>query len=119
MITWDLVGLPYRWGARPSEGATDCFQLVCEVRRRLGLTDYEQEFQWVYETYDERTLPDRRIARWLLTKGSRTTVLEPGTISLSSWRALASWTGTGWLCIAPGKAVVLLKELPGHWFTVP
>ena len=119
MNTSDLIGLGYRWGAVPSEGATDCFQLVCEVRRRLGLTDRTTEFGWVYQTYTEATLPPKRIARWLLTTGRRTTELVPGVISLSSWRAMASWTGTGWLCIAPGGSVVILRQMSGHWFFVP
>jgi hypothetical protein len=119
MISWDLIGLPYRWGAKPSEGATDCFQLVCEARRRLGLADYTAEFAWVYETYTEETLPDRRIARWLLTKGTRTSTLEPGTICLSTWRAMASWTGTAFLFIAPGGRVCLTERLTGPLFTVP
>ena len=119
MKTWDLIGLEYRWGSRPDEGATDCFQLVCEVRRRLGLSDYSQHFNWVYETYTEATLPKQRIARWLLTTCSRTATLEPGTLNLSNWRALASWTGTGWLCIAPGGTVGVTPHLAGHWFTAP
>lgn len=48
----DLIGLDYEAGARYHDGCRciDCFALFCEVRRRLDLYDYEQEFQWVYDT---------------------------------------------------------------------
>jgi hypothetical protein len=47
----DLIGLSYEAGAKYSPGCSriDCFALLCETRRRLGLIDYEDEFQWVYE----------------------------------------------------------------------
>ena len=61
----DLIGLQYRWGARPSDGTneTDCFQLSCEVRRRLGLADVSSEFEWVYEEYTAETLSRMRLIR--------------------------------------------------------
>lgn len=83
----DLIGLEYGWGHRPRDGSgkTDCFQLVCEVRRRMGLGDYEPMFEWVYSKYNQDTLPSRQIARWLLQNGKRlsspvegATVLLPG-----------------------------------------
>mgnify|MGYP007019973068 CR=1 FL=1 len=48
----DLIGLDYKAGARyaPNCSCIDCFALLCEARRRLGLKDYEDEFQWVYES---------------------------------------------------------------------
>lgn len=47
----DLIGLSYEAGARYFPGCShiDCFALLCETRRRLGLVDYEDEFQWVYK----------------------------------------------------------------------
>ena len=43
----DLIGLQYQWGARFADGKgyTDCFQLVCEIRKRLGLSDYSGKFE--------------------------------------------------------------------------
>jgi hypothetical protein len=69
----DLVGLRYGWGHRPGDGSglTDCFQLVCEVRDRLGLSDYRDRFAWVYERYTEQDFPRQLLARWLLKHGSR------------------------------------------------
>jgi hypothetical protein len=58
----DLIGLNYKAGARYFDGCAeiDCFALLCETRRRLGLYDYEAEFQWVYE---EEKLPVRKIVK--------------------------------------------------------
>jgi hypothetical protein len=50
----DLIGLPYQWGAAPWSGKTDCFQLACEVHKRLGFADYSNQFEWVYELFDEQ-----------------------------------------------------------------
>lgn len=84
----DLIGLEYGWGHRPGDGSgrTDCFQLVCEVRRRMGLGDYGAMFEWVYSKYTDETFPRRLIAKWLLQNGKRrsspfegATVLLPGT----------------------------------------
>lgn len=65
----DLVGLPYRWGARPVEGATDCFMLCGEVRRRLGLPDYFQQYSWIYERWDAFSFPSAIVLRWLQRHG--------------------------------------------------
>jgi hypothetical protein len=53
----DLIGLAYRWGCRPGDGTgcTDCFQLVCAVRRQLGLPDHAAQFEWVYREQTAET----------------------------------------------------------------
>lgn len=58
----DLIGLDYKAGAKyfPGCRSIDCFALFCETRRRLGLKDYEDEFQWVYES---DKLPVKAIVR--------------------------------------------------------
>jgi hypothetical protein len=87
IYTNDLIGLEYGWGHRPGDGSgkTDCFQLVCEVRRRMGFGEYGPMFEWVYSKFNEETLPKKQIAKWLLSNGSRcnepfagATVLLPG-----------------------------------------
>ena len=80
----DLLFLRYGWGHAPGDGSglTDCFQLVCEVRRRLGLRDYGPQFDWAYETYTEETLPRVRLMRWLLEHCSRVDTPQPGDLSL-------------------------------------
>ena len=76
----DLIGLSYERRARPSDGngKTDCFMLLCEVRRRLGLHDYEEYFQWAYDEYEANNLPMKRIIRWLLENGEKTATMNDG-----------------------------------------
>lgn len=107
----DLIGLQYGWGRRPGDGSgmTDCFQLTCEVRRRLDLKDHTEMFAWVYEEYDEQTFPRGRIARWLLQYGARLADPTPGAVALlpgSSGAALGTATDHGVIFIAPGQNVV-------------
>lgn len=80
----DLIGLQYERRARFCDGneKSDCFMLVCEVRRRLGLHDYEDEFRWAYEEYDSGNLPMKRIVRWLFENGKRTTQRENGNVAI-------------------------------------
>jgi len=80
----DLLLLRYGWGHRPGDGSglTDCFQLVCEVRRRLGLLDYAPSFEWAYAAYTETTLPRVRLMRWLLENCSRVSTPRPGDVLL-------------------------------------
>jgi hypothetical protein len=56
--------------------------LVCEVRRRLGLHDYEDDFRWAYDEYDAGNLPMKRIMRWLLENGKRTNDLTDGNVAI-------------------------------------
>jgi hypothetical protein len=80
----DLIGLSYERRARPSdgEGKSDCFMLVCEVRRRLGLYDYEDDFKWAYDEYDSGNLPIKRVIRWLFENGKRTTTKDDGNVAI-------------------------------------
>ena len=80
----DLIGLRYAWGHRPSDGSgfTDCFQLSCEIRKRLGLIDHSSLYSWVYEQYTEATFSARQLARFLLTSGTRTTSPSTGNMVL-------------------------------------
>jgi len=80
----DLIGLSYERRARfcDGEGQTDCFMLVCEARRRLGLRDYEEDFRWAYDEYDAGNLPMRRIMRWLLEHGRRTNAYDDGNVAI-------------------------------------
>ena len=89
----DLLFLRYGWGHAPSDGSglTDCFQLVCEVRRRLGLRDYAPDFAWVYGTYTEATLPRMRLMRWLLEHCSRVMTPQPGDLLLCQGQAAGAF----------------------------
>ena len=89
----DLLWLRYGWGHAPGDGSglTDCFQLVCEVRRRLGLRDYGPEFDWAYDTYTETTLPRMRLMRWLLDHCSRVDTPQPGDVLLCQGAAAGAF----------------------------
>jgi hypothetical protein len=80
----DLIGLNYERRARyvDGEGKSDCFMLVCEVRRRLGLYDYEQDFAWAYDEYEANNLPMKRILRWMLEHGIKTNELKDGNVAI-------------------------------------
>lgn len=80
--TNDLIGLEYGWGNKPGDGSnrTDCFQLVCEVQRRLGLRDYSSDYEWVYQQYTDETFNRRSILRWLFQRGLREPYGRTGSI---------------------------------------
>lgn len=104
----DLIGLSYGWGHRPGDGSgrTDCFQLVCEVRRRLGLRDYGKTFEWVYSRYSDETFPRRLLMRWLRQYGRPLAEPTPGAVTWLPGNALGTCTGWGVVFIATGQNVV-------------
>ena len=112
----DLIGLQYGWGYAPGDGTgmTDCFQLVCEVRRRLGLTDYAPEFDWAYRTYSEETFPRTRLIRWLMERCNRTTEPAPGDVVLfGGATAMGAVTAErGAIFLAGGQRVAHLPVVP-------
>ena len=107
----DLIGLEYKWGASFADGSgyTDCFQLVCEVRKRLGLSDYSSKFQWAYDFYTQDTFKPIRLAKWLLQTGRRLTLPEHGAVALladPTNPALGSVVDGSIVFISAGKRVV-------------
>ena len=111
----DLIGLEYEWSARFSDGAgkTDCFQLVCEIRKRLGLTDYTEKFKWAYDHYSPETLKPVRLARWLLKEGKRLKMAEHGAVALladPTSPALGSVVEGSIVFISPGKRVARIAN---------
>lgn len=107
----DLIGLQYRWGARPSDGTneTDCFQLACEIRRRLGLVDISSEFAWTYEQYTAETLSRTRLIRWLLKRGERIKMARHGALALvagGTSAALGTVVDHNLILISPGGSVI-------------
>jgi len=108
----DLLGLTYAWHHSPADGTgkTDCFQLCCEIRRRLGLYDYAPEFAWVYETYAENALPRTKIGRFLLQLGHRVTDLRDGDPvlfpSITKRGALGTFVENSVLLIGPRQNVI-------------
>lgn len=116
----DLIGLEYAWANAPSDGkgTTDCFQLCCEIRRRLGLYDYAPFFAWVYGHYAETALPRTAIARWLLTYGHRVDDPKNGDPVLfpakSGRGALGTYLNEGVLFIGPRQNVIRIPFSTGN-----
>lgn len=107
----DLIGLQYKWGEAPANnsGYTDCFQLACEVHKRLGLHDYTQQFEWVYAQYDEATFPRRLLVRWLRENGTRCYPQEGAVTLLPTTTGSALGTfldATSILFIGPDSHVI-------------
>ena len=119
----DLIGLTYSWNCKPSDGTgkTDCFQLCCEVRRRLGLYDYASEFAWVYETYAESALPRTKISRLLLQLGQRTTTPQDGDPvifpSITKRGALGTFVENSVLLIGPRQNVIRVPHVAGTGYS--
>lgn len=119
----DLIGLRYGWGHQPGDGSgmTDCFQLVCEVRARLGLSGYRDRFAWVYERYGEIDFPRRLLARWLLQHGNRLQTPQHGAVAFlpgAAGGALGTYVEDRAIFIGPGQNVVQAPLPPGigHFF---
>lgn len=108
----DLVTLRYGWNHRPDDGSgmTDCFQLSCEVRRRMGLRELAESFAWVYQRYNEVNFPRHLVLRWLHREGAE--ILEPQIGAMAylptqtGMVALGTTTEHGLIFIAPGQNVV-------------
>ena len=124
MNTNDLIGLKYGWGCVPGDGTgkTDCFQLACEIHKRLGFADYTDQFAWVYRDYKDETFPRIKIGKWLLENGQRVSNPEPGAIVLlpgSVGAALGTvMDDDTTIYIGPSQTVIRLG-LPadsGHYF---
>lgn len=90
-----LLGLRYKFGAKPSDGnnETDCFALVCEARRELKLYDYEQDFQWAYEREQCRSTV-KALLRQLSDIAFETTEPKDGDVALLSMNDAQIGLGT-------------------------
>jgi hypothetical protein len=106
----DLIGLEYEWSCRPSDGngKTDCFQLFCEVRKRLGLFSYGSSYEWVYSQYTEASFTNRKLARLLLQNGKRSNRMSTGCLALFAEinTAIGTIVDKDIIYISPGGRVV-------------
>jgi hypothetical protein len=108
----DLIGLTYGWNHAPGDGSgkTDCFQLACEVRRRLGMSDYSERFAWVYTEFLDEQFNRAKIARWLLQCGKRLELPIPGAVRLlpvAEGAALATYLNDGTtIFLGPSGSVI-------------
>jgi hypothetical protein len=105
----NFIGLQYKWQHKPSDntGFTDCFQLVCEARSKLGLFNHSALFDWVYDQYTESTFSSQLLMRLLLQQGKRVDCPSIGDVALlqSERGALGTVTDHGILYIAPRRTV--------------
>jgi hypothetical protein len=113
----DLIGLTYGWNNAPGDGSgkTDCFQLACEVRRRLGMSDYSERFAWVYTEFLDEQFNRAKIARWLLQCGKRLELPIPGVVRLlpvAEGAALATYLDDGTtIFLGPSGSVIRTQIL--------
>lgn len=116
----DLIGLKYQWGAKPEDGngTTDCFQLSCAARDRLGLFSYAVLYAWVYERFTEESFTNRQLVRFLFTSGRRTLNPSVGAMALfpGERAALGTVTDHGIIYIAPGGRVVHSPACPSRFY---
>ncbi len=120
----DLIGLQYEWGASPDDGngKSDCFQLCCAIRRRLGLKDYALTFAWAYEKYNEDSFSPRLLLRWLKEHCLPINSLQNGDVGMCIEKAALITVANGRVfCIAPrGRSVSIECNESvlsyAHWF---
>jgi hypothetical protein len=120
----EYIGLQYRWGANPDkiDGFTDCFQLSCAIRRKLGLKDYASLFEWAYEKYDEASFSASLLLRWLKQYCDKVESFQDGDIGMCiNKAALVTIANNRMFCIAPrGRSVSIECNENAlscaHWF---
>ena len=120
----DLIGLKYGWNHAPGDGSgmTDCFQLACEVRRRLGMSDYSERFAWVYTEFLDEQFNRAKIARWLLQCGKRIKTPVHGAVRLlpaEDGSALGTYLDDGTtIFLSPARNVIRthIMDSTGHCF---
>lgn len=120
----DLIGLQYEWAASPDDGKgkSDCFQLSCAIRRRLGLKDYAPLFAWAYQKYDEKSFSWRLLLRWLKENSLPINFFQDGDVGMHLEKAaLITIVGKRAFYIAPGGRSVSIECSESvlscaHWF---
>jgi len=89
--------------------------LACEVRRRLGMSDYSERFAWVYTEFLDEQFNRAKIARWLLQCGNRLELPIPGAVRLlpvDEGAALATYLDDGTtIFLGPGGSVIRTQIL--------
>lgn len=116
----DLVELRYGWGHRPGDGSglTDCFQLMCDVHRRLGMRDYAETFEWVYRSFEAEAVPRIRLARWLLQNARAAADHQPGDVALLAGTLVGAFATVsdvgGLLYISTARSVVHAPVVPSN-----
>jgi hypothetical protein len=97
------------------------FSLHVKCISGLGFADYSDQFEWVYELFDESTFSKPLLARWMIENGTRLKRPVIGAVAMLP-AAIGSALGTivedGALFLSPSGAVIR-APLPGgigHYF---
>lgn len=109
----DLIGLEYDWPSSPSDGngKTNCFAMCMEARKRLGLTDFRDQFKELYENTIPGEISVKQIIRLLKTYGQSIREPRPGAVFClpSTNRSVAMAVvidDQDCLILSPGKRVI-------------
>jgi hypothetical protein len=97
------------------------FSLHVKCTSGWALLTTADQFEWVYELFDESTFAKPLLARWMIENGTRLKQPTPGAVVMLP-AAIGSALGTivedGALFLSPGGAVIR-ASLPsgiGHYF---
>jgi cell wall-associated NlpC family hydrolase len=108
----DLIGTPFRYGARPGSDSLDCYGLVMEMHRRLGIEI--QSEPWSENAKIISTMMNLSLGRWQ-------SIPEPrlGSVVLLKIAGVASHVGfclngTDFLHTWEASGGVILDDL-GRW----
>ncbi len=109
----DLIGLRHETAAKFFPGCTtiDCFGLFIETRKRLGLYDYEDDFQWVYEEMEGKTLPLRKIASRMKQIARRTKSPMEGDLVVLPSKSTTMGLGV----VINGGILTITENGPSFW----
>jgi hypothetical protein len=109
----DLIGLRHETAAKFFPGCTtiDCFGLFSETRKRLGLHDFSDDFQWVYEEIIGGALPLRKIAKAMQKIARRTN--EPKDGDLAVMLSEPHTMGLG--VVINGGILTITEACPSFW----
>jgi hypothetical protein len=82
--TNEFIGLTFAWGALPGDGSgqVNCCLLAAEIHKRFGYWDYGPELRNIVAAYNDKTLPPKFIAKWLLKNGKRLAAPESHAVAL-------------------------------------
>lgn len=109
----DLIGLRHETAAKFFPGCTtiDCFGLFVETRKRLGLHDFADDFQWVYEDIEDKVLPLRRIASVMKKIARRTDFPREGDLAVLPSKNTTIGLGV----VINGGILTITENGPSFW----
>lgn len=109
----DLIGLRHETAAKFFPGCTtiDCFALFSETRKRLGLHDFAEDFQWVYDEMIGKQLPLRKIAKAMKKIACRTDNPKEGDLAV--FPSASHTMGLG--VVINGGILTITENGPSFW----